>query len=482
MPGHKRNMAGFPMEAFYEIDITEIDGFDNLHCPQGILLDIMKRAQQLFGAESYMLVNGSTAGILSAVSAVVRRGDRILMARNCHKSAFHGVMQSGGHAAYLYPDYLEGYGLCGSVSPREVERGLREYPETRAVFLTSPTYDGIVSDVAAIASLVHEKGIPLIVDEAHGAHFALDRRFPDSAVSLGADIVIHSIHKTLPALTQTALLHVQGELVDRRRLRHFLSVYQTSSPSYILMAGIEQCLSLLEERGAALCERFFRWNEAFERQMEKLVSLHILSTEMGNNQSREIFAHDTGKKVISTAGTAMTGKQLYDLLLHRYGLQMEMAGQDYVTAIMAIMDTEDGFMRLGKALTEIDSQLKAGTLREKGKKSAGRYRPRTEGGRAAVGSGKAADRPVWMNGGKAAYDMHVAMEHEWEEIPVSESPGRIAAGFIHIYPPGIPLIVPGEVFTEETAETLLSCQEQGFMTEGMQENNKVCVIGEEKDA
>ncbi len=467
------------MESCYGIDITEIDGFDNLHCPQGILLDIMRRAERLFGAETYMLINGSTAGILSAVSATLRRGERILLARNSHKSAFHGVALSGGRAAYLYPQYLQDYGLCGAVSPQEVERKLSEYPQAKAILLTSPTYDGMVSDVAAIASLAHERGIPLIVDEAHGAHFMLDQRFPPSAVSLGADIVIHSIHKTLPALTQTALLHVQGKLVDRKRLQYFLSVYQTSSPSYILMAGIGQCISILEQRAAELCERFFQWNQTFERQMKTLACLRVFSTEADRYKGRGIFAHDTGKKIISAAGTAITGKELYDLLLSRYGLQMEMAGQDYVTAIMTIMDTQEGFDRLGGALAQIDRELRPAT------EWTGHLQTDNKNRRQSLDSQHIDhnDSAVWLRTGQPACEMDAALEQRWKSVLVEESPGKISAGFVHIYPPGIPLIVPGEIFTKEVVTTLLSYKKQGFMIEGMQDNNnKVCVIGEEKDA
>ena len=296
MPGHKRNMAEFPMAEYYGIDITEIDGFDNLHHPEGVINDIMERAARLFGAETYLLVNGSTGGILSAVSAVLRREDTLLMARNCHKSAYHAAYLRACKVRYVYPACLEHYGICGAVSAEDVERRLRRYPEIRAVFVTSPTYDGVVSDVKGIVRQAHARGIPVIVDEAHGAHFALDARFPESAVDLGADLVIHSIHKTLPALTQTALLHVQGDLVDRDRLCRFLGMYQTSSPSYILLAAIEQCLVILEEKGPALCEAFFRRNAVFEKRARELRHLHVLSAEAEHFRGNGLFDFDTGKK------------------------------------------------------------------------------------------------------------------------------------------------------------------------------------------
>lgn len=462
MPGHKRNMAGFPMEAFYEIDITEIDGFDNLHAPEGILKELMERASALYGAETYLLVNGSTGGILSAVSAAVHRGGCVLMARNCHRSAYHALYLNGCRARYIYPRFLETYGICGGISPEHTERMLTAYPEICAVFLTSPTYDGVVSDVEAIVELAHARHIPVIVDEAHGAHFLMDDRFPMSAVDCGADIVIHSIHKTLPSLTQTALAHVQGSLIDRERLRRFLKIYQTSSPSYVLMAGIEQCISILETEKKALSDQFFLRNDRFEKKVRQLRHLKVFPAgsddygrrdrcrnEMGTWE-KEVFDFDPGKKIISVRGTDMTGQALYDLLRNKYELQMEMAGPDYATAIMTVMDTEEGFERLAEALTEIDSGLHAAPVK-----------PCAE-----------MEEPP-----QRACSIDTAMEAERRDVCLEDCIGEISAEFIYIYPPGVPLIVPGERFSEAVIEQLVCYREYGLAIEGMKEQNqKVSVL------
>lgn len=446
------------MESFYDIDITEIEGFDNLHSPDGILQDVMERAGRLFGAETYMLINGSTAGILSAVSAVTRRGDTVLLARNSHKAAFHAMYLNGCRIVYIYPCILEKYGICGAVSPEDIRNKLAEHPHIRAVFLTTPTYDGVVSDVRAIVDAAHRRRVPVIVDAAHGAHFELDERFPENAVHSGADIVIHSIHKTLPALTQTALLHVQGTLVSRDRLRRFLGMYQTSSPSYILMAGIDQCISILETQGIRLCNRFFSWNETFENRMKCLRHLRLFSTDAKAYTGKGIFDFDTGKKIVSTEGTTLSGRQLYERLLTKYGLQMEMAGQNYVTAIMTIMDREEGFLRLWEALSEIDSEL----------------------GENARDTQPVTGEMYRMSVPAAACDLYTAMEKKSETVRLETCTGRIAAEFVHVYPPGIPLIVPGEYYTDEIIQRLLSYRAQGFTIEGMREHNqKVCVIGRE---
>ena len=219
MPGHKRNKTLLGIELPYDLDITEIDGFDDLHHADGILKEEQERAARVFGAEeSHFLVNGSTVGILSAIAGVTNKGDQILVARNCHKSVYHAIYMNELNPVYLYPRFDSELQLNIEISAEDVRRALNRYPQIRAVMMVSPTYDGIVSDVAEIAKAAHEKGLPLIVDEAHGAHFGFDPYFPKSANIYGADLVINSLHKTLPALTQTALLHVNGEMVKRRKV------------------------------------------------------------------------------------------------------------------------------------------------------------------------------------------------------------------------------------------------------------------------
>lgn len=471
MPGHKRNMAGMPMEAYYGIDITEIDGFDNLHKPEGILRELMQRAERLFGAETYLLVNGSTGGILSAVAAAMtaehkssherkqglvresERKDTLLMARNCHKSAYHAAYLQKCRIEYLYPDFLEAYGICGGIRPEQVRQALEQNPEIKALLLTSPTYDGVVSDVERIVQEAHKKQIPVIVDAAHGAHFAIDDRFPKSAVACGADIVIHSIHKTLPALTQTALLHIQGDIIDRSRLRRFLQIYQTSSPSYILMAGIEQCITLLEEQKKELCDEFFKQNILFEKDIKKLQCIKVLSPQWVKDAGFEL---DIGKKIISVRGTGMTGKELYTQLLEKYGLQMEMAGQDYVTAILTVMDRQEGYQRLAEALLEIDRTMDAALgAATQADKNAGKF--------------PCAEMKLLP---KAVCDIATAWDEEKETVLLEECEDEVSAEFVHIYPPGIPLIVPGERLTKSVVEQLLRYRQQGLTIEGLYDHNK----------
>ncbi|MEE1516291.1 MAG: aminotransferase class V-fold PLP-dependent enzyme, partial [Lachnospiraceae bacterium] len=225
MPGHKRNMPLF--KSAYDYDITEIEGFDNLHHARGILRESMDMAAGFYGTKkTYYLVNGSTCGLLSAISAVVEYGDKIIIARNCHKAVYNAVYMNNLKASYIYPKPVENTSILGGIHPKDVEKALEENPDAKAVVITSPTYEGVVSYVQAIAKVVHEKGIPLIADEAHGAHFSMSGYFPKSALECGADIVIQSVHKTLPSLTQTALLHICSDMVDESKVERYLSIYQ----------------------------------------------------------------------------------------------------------------------------------------------------------------------------------------------------------------------------------------------------------------
>ena len=311
MPGHKRNQESWLTFDFpnpFSIDITEIDGFDNLHHPEGILKESMEWASEVYGSDkTWYLVNGSTCGILSSICGTVRPGGRILMSRNCHKSAYHGVILMDAKVSYIYPQIIEDMGIQGGILPEDVENSLDRYPDTEAVLIVSPTYDGIVSDVEKIAKIVHAHGIPLIVDEAHGAHFSFGNGvFPKSAIQCGADLVIQSVHKTLPSFTQTALLHGQKGRIDIDRVERYLQMFQTSSPSYIFMAGIEQCIYEMSQNGKDAMAQFWKRLMLLRKRLENLRVLRILGEinsglneySVSGNLKNGVYGIDLSKLVI----------------------------------------------------------------------------------------------------------------------------------------------------------------------------------------
>ena len=305
------------------------------------------------------------------------------------------------------------------------------------VVITSPTYDGISSDIRAIAELVHSYGLPLIVDQAHGAHFGLHPAFPENAVRLGADVVIHSVHKTLPAPTQTALIHRNGSLVNSEKLRKYLAIYQSSSPSYLLMAGIDEAVTKARQEGLERLETLLMLREELLEEVKNCRWVHVCPYT------------EPGKLVISVKNSSMTGQQLYDVLREKYQLQMEMASGSSVVAIITMMDTKEGFHRLASALKETD----AGLDRAKEVKVLSNLRLLPE-----------VKMPLWK-----------AYATTGEQIEIEKAAGRTAADFVNLYPPGIPLIVPGESITQEMIEVIQSYLSNDYNVQGIK-GNKIRII------
>lgn len=438
MPGHKRGRYGELPAPLYSLDITEIEGFDDLHQPEGILLELQKEAARLCGAEeSFYLINGSTCGILCAVSAALPAGGHILMARNCHRSAYHAAYLRNLKISYLYPAILEEYDICQPVTPEQVREALKELKDVGAVLVVSPTYEGRIADISGIAAVVHEKGIPLIVDEAHGAHLGLSDEVHENSCRQGADLVVQSVHKTLPALTQTALLHVCGNLIDRERLKRFLHIYQSSSPSYLLMASIDSALHYIEQNGK---EAFAVFRRRYERMMTELSQCRMLRFLPADRERQ-----DVGKLLISVKNTSMTGKQLYDILLNRYEIQTEMAAESFVLAMFTLCDEQEGYDRITKALLEIDCSL---------------GRRRTEESLQGNIWRKSADREK--------YTLTAAWDADKEKVLLEESAGRYAGEFVNLYPPGVPVLVPGERITEELVTEVERWLKQGLTVRGIE--------------
>lgn len=452
MPGHKRNVGCGYMSDMYNIDITEIIGYDNLYEADGMLKVAMERAARVYGAEeTFFLVNGSTVGILSAITGVAKRGERILVARNCHKAVFHAIELRELQAVYLHPEYLPEWDIAGSIDLQEVETKLSQYPDIKAIVITSPTYEGIVSDVEAIVKIAHAHNIPLIVDEAHGAHLPFDARFPKSAIACGADVVIQSMHKTLPSFTQTALIHMKKGYADIARIKEYISYYQTSSPSYLFMAGMDECIATLEKEGNHLWDAFFEMREEFLQKMAILENIRVMQ---GN---------DPCKLVISIKGTTMTGAKLQNILLEKYHIQLEMAAETYVLGIITMCDTKEGFDRLAQALLEIDTEL------------AGMKEPIAENADKINHSeyvlyDKMTDRHVICYPEEdIVYTLTEVREKNTQEVLTDDAEGRICADYVNLYPPGIPLILPGERITKEHIMLINSYLEKDMHVQGVKE-------------
>ena len=437
MPGHKRNTARLGNALPYSMDITEIDGFDDLHAPDGILKDLNDRLCALYGAKhSFALVNGSTCGILAGIAAATQRGDKILLARNCHKSVYNAVELLGLVPVYIRPPTDETTGIAGSIVPESVADALKQHNDIRLCVLTSPTYDGVISDIRTIAALLHANDIPLLVDEAHGAHLVFTQNKALSAVAAGADIVIQSLHKTLPALTQTAAAHLCTDRIPPAAFQQKLSVFETSSPSYLLLSSIAECVRILEEKA----ETAFK---IYEKELTdfsvKCKTLTHLTVSCKGNDGLELhpvfFAFDGGKLPIVTANTNTDGVSLLQKLRAEYQIEGEMAAVSYALLMTSVCDTDEGFSRLFAALREIDRTLQPAAVPPQ-------FAP--------VPLPPVVSPPC------------AAAKQTGVRVPLQNAVGKISLTTVWCYPPGVPLLVRGERVTQEIADTLENAKAHGL--------------------
>ncbi|MDO4778178.1 MAG: aminotransferase class I/II-fold pyridoxal phosphate-dependent enzyme [Tissierellia bacterium] len=429
MPGHKRNLALFEKyEASipFDIDITEIHNYDDLHNSDGILKESMDEASKIWGVDkSYFLVNGSTGGILSAIYAANGRNSKIIVARNCHKSVYHAIEIFNLKTVFVMPEIDFETGILSRVSPESIEDEILKNMDAKSVIITSPTYEGIISDVSEISKVCHRYGKILIVDEAHGAHLSLSKYFTGGAVESDADVVVQSLHKTLPSLTQTAILHTKGRMIDQKKLQKGLQMFQTSSPSYVLMSSIDLCLEMIKNK-----EYFENWHKIlkdFYAITANLTNIKILFTE------DNLF--DKSKIVIYLKNTILSGNILSRILRDKYSIELEMESINYCIAMTGMGDDIKSIEKLSSALLEID---KLNIARE------------------------SIDNISYYNMPKKSISINEALESERIYVDYDNAKGEICAEYIWAYPPGIPLVVPGEVLDDNIINNMKLYADSGI--------------------
>lgn len=436
MPGHKRNieLATYLKKLYANCDFTEIYGMDDLHSPESILKESMIRAEKFWNSKhSYYLVNGSTGGILAGIRACTNRGDYVLVARNCHKSVYNAIEICGLKPIYILPDMIEDLPIYSSINPQMIYSQIKKNKKIKLVIITSPTYEGVISDIGKISEIAHSFDIPVLVDEAHGAHLDISPYFTGGAVKNGADVVVQSIHKTLPSLTQTGIIHLNSDIIKPEKLQQQLSVFQTSSPSYLFMSSIDNCVDFLKNN----IKIFQIWSEnlnIFKNKVSQLEKLQILNYTKNADVSKDVFLFDKSKIVISTAYTSISGSELMQVLRNDYNIELEMCSGDYVIAMTSIADSKENLLLLANALIDIDSKIKK-TNRE-----------------CFVTSIK--------NLPKIDVDFFSNINQETEIIDITNAVGKTSNEYIWIYPPGIPIITPGEIITGETIDIIMTAIEK----------------------
>lgn len=427
MPGHKRNPMLCDGIMPYEIDLTEIDGFDNLHNAEGCILEVQNLAEKLYNVKkAFLLVNGATGGILSAVRAMTDRRDKVIVARNSHKSVYNALELCGLTPKYIVPKVDKEFGINCSITPSQAEKAIRENPDAKLLIITSPTYEGAVSDIKEISRIAHLHNVSVLVDEAHGAHFPFSDSFPVEAIQCGADVAVASLHKTLPSLTQTALLLTSNEKLINP-LAENLAIFETSSPSYVFMSSIEKCLDFCKNT-KAFDEYIIRLN-SFDEKCRELKNIKVLCCGNDNIKNHNFFDFDISKISVSVKGLNINGVQLADKLRNDFKIEPEMVCSDYVLLISTVCDTDEGFARLINALQIIDSKCSVKEL------NACRY---------SITMPKIAVKPCECSGKDGEFCL---LEHSVDKISLE---------YVWAYPPGIPIIAKGEIITQDIANIIIA--------------------------
>ena len=432
MPGHKRMMDG-P----YKIDMTEVEGVDDLHDPQEVIAEEQARLAKIYGADkSFILVGGSTVGNLAAIYSSCNENDLILIQRNSHKSVYNGAILRHLKVGYINSKADEN-GIYKAATLEDIESAVEKNGIPKAILLTSPTYEGYHCKLEEISKYCHDNGIILIVDQAHGAHLGFNDEFKESAVQK-ADITIQSLHKTLPALTQTAVMHVNGSKVDSRKIAAALDIFETSSPSYVLMNSVSRCTGILEQS-----------EEMFQRYVDNLQDFYEISGQLKHlsvlMESSEL--KDPGKIVILTKHTNLSGVELAKILRDKYEIETELSSFSYLLAMTSIMDTKQGFDRLKKALLEIDESLTAGNI----------------------------EVPlVWLDSEKRMEPWE-AKKDSGRQVKLEDAEGHVCQDEICLYPPGAPVVVPGEIISAEAIALINQARDKGIHVTGIN-NDSIYVV------
>ncbi|MEC0373104.1 aminotransferase class I/II-fold pyridoxal phosphate-dependent enzyme [Paenibacillus chibensis] len=487
VPGHKKGRAYAPeggagfLEQVMEADVTEITGTDDLHHPEGVIRDAQQLAAECFGAEeSFFLVGGSTSGNLAMILTVCTKpGDLLLVQRNVHKSVLNGLMLAGAEAVFLQPQLDESSGLLTAPAPEKVAAALASYPEARGVLVTMPNYYGMGTDLAPIAEVCHRHDVPLLVDEAHGAHYGQHPLLPASALASGADVVVQSTHKMLAALTMGAMLHVQGPRVNRGLLRQRLAMVQSSSPSYPVMGSLDLARRLLHVQGAEAFTAGLAAVEALQRGLAELPRFGLLQPQARQQEglaagsaAAAYTAQDPFKVVIYDRTGGLSGYELQRRLEAR-GCIPEMSDDRYVVLLYSLGSTEEDTCHLLEALTHIGIE-----------KADAQPASFSTGADASPGHSIAypseaektfVEFSTWNNSHTSHFSKPVRFSltpldpDEIEAVPVQVSAGRRAAEMVIPYPPGIPMLYPGEPITAAAAVHLQQLAQAGAKCQGVQD-------------
>lgn len=456
VPGHKygnglREFKKYIGTKAMSMDVNGMDDLDYANNPKGVIYESEKLLAKAFGADNaFFLVNGTTGGVQTMIMSICKPNDKIIIPRNAHRSVFSGMILSGAMPIYVYPEINEKIDSVTNVSFENYKKAIEKNPEAKAVFIINPTYYGMTTDLQKVVEFAHEKNMIVMVDEAHGTHMHFNDKFPISAMDANADICAASMHKTAGSLTQSSILLVKGDRVNKSRVREILNLMQTTSASYLLMSSLDVARKQLATSGKTLLNKTLKLAKDARKQINEIEGLYAFGKEIIDKNG--CYEFDETKLVVNCSKLNITGYELEKILREEYNIQIEMSDFSNILAIVSLGDTKENLDSLVNALKDISQKSYILT-----------------------------DKIKYNN--KTCKLQHIlspryAFFSPKKIVNLNESEGKICGGMVMVYPPGIPIICTGEQITQEVIDYLEEIRKQECEIQGAYnpKENTICII------
>jgi arginine/lysine/ornithine decarboxylase len=446
IPGHKKGTGIDPEFRDYigdnalAIDLINIGPLDDLHQPKGIIKEAQDLAAEAFGADrTFFSVQGTSGAIMTMVMAVCGPGDKIIVPRNVHKSVMSAIVFSGATPIFIHPEIDEKLGISHGITTESVSKALELHPDAKGVLVINPTYFGISADLKKIVDIAHSYNVPVLVDEAHGVHIHFHDELPLSAMQAGADLAATSVHKLGGSMTQSSVLNMKGNLVSAKRVQSILSMLTTTSTSYLLLASLDVARKRLATEGKELIGNTIELAQSIRRRINEIDRLYCVGEEI--LETKAAHDYDPTKLIISVKELGMNGFDVENWLREKHNIEVEMSDLYNILCIITPGDTEREADILVSALAELAKERQGNTE-------------------------KLETQVLLPNIPVLSLTPRDAFYADTELVPFDESEGRIIAEFIMVYPPGIPIFIPGEIITKENLRYIKTNMEAGLPVQG----------------
>ena len=442
VPGHKRGkgnpeLTEFLGEKCVGIDVNSMKPLDNLCHPTSVIKEAEELAAEAFGAaHAFFMVGGTTSSVQAMILSNVKKGDKIILPRNVHQSVINSLVLCGAVPVYVNPSTNKRLGIALGMSVKDVEKAIEENPTAKAILINNPTYYGICSDLKQITDMAHRHGIKVLVDEAHGTHFYFGKNMPISAMAAGADMAAVSMHKSGGSLTQSSIL-LCGKDMNEHYVRQIINLTQTTSGSYLLLSSLDISRRNLALRGEQIFKKVQDFSQYARDEINAIGDYYAYSKELINGDS--IFDFDTTKLSVNTLGVGLAGIEVYDILRDEYGIQIEFGDLGNILAYMSVGDKTKNIERLISALGEIRRLYKK--------------------------DGSDMLESEYINP-VVAMSPQTAFYADKQSLPIDECAGKVCTEFVMCYPPGIPILAPGEMITKEIIEYIKYAKAKGCLLTG----------------